>query len=118
MPETPIIGSIMINAEDAQSLAGFWSRLLGVGIAVDHGTFIWLTPQRDGAASVAFQQVPDPTPGRRRLHLDLHVDDMDAAVARILELGGSHLEDHEIEGFAWKVMADPEGNEFCIVTHG
>ena len=34
-------------------------------------------------------------------------------LARILDLGGSHLEDHEIEGFAWKVMADPEGNEFC-----
>ena len=57
---------------------------------------------------------PDPTPGRNRLHLDTYVDDVDAAVARIEELGGSFLEDHEIGGFAWKVRADPEGNEFCI----
>ena len=118
MPVTPMIGSVVINAEDAGALAGFWSELLGVEVAADHGPFIWLKPQREGGISLAIQQVPDPTPGRRRLHLDTHVGDMDAAVARILELGGSHLEDHEIEGFSLKVMADPEGNEFCIGPHG
>ncbi len=76
--------------------------------------FTWLAPQHEGAVSVAIQWVSDPTPGRNRLHLDTEVEDVDAAVARIAELGGSFVEDHEIGGFAWKVMADPEGNEFCI----
>jgi predicted enzyme related to lactoylglutathione lyase len=42
------------------------------------------------------------------------VDELEATAARIAELGGRHLEDHEIGGFTWKIMADPEGNEFCI----
>jgi predicted enzyme related to lactoylglutathione lyase len=41
---------------------------------------------------------------------------VDEARARIVKLGGSHLE--EIGGFRWKVMADPEGNEFCIAARG
>jgi predicted enzyme related to lactoylglutathione lyase len=115
MPETPIIGSVVINTTDHDTLVAFWSALLGVEVAHSIPPFFtWLKPQREGGISVAIQAVPDPTPGRRRLHLDMGVSDVDAAVARVLELGGSHVEDHEIEGFAWKVMADPDGNEFCI----
>jgi predicted enzyme related to lactoylglutathione lyase len=93
----------------------FWRALLGVGEhqRVD-GFFVWLEPQQPGGVKLAFQKVDEATPGRRRLHLDLGVDEVDATAARIAELGGRHLEDHEIGGFAWKVMADPEGNEFCI----
>jgi predicted enzyme related to lactoylglutathione lyase len=115
MPETPIVGSVVINTADHDRLVTFWSRLLGVEIAHSSPPFFtWLKPQHEGGISVAIQAVPDPTPGRRRLHLDTYVTDMDAAVARVLELGGSHVEDHEIDGFAWKVMADPDGNEFCL----
>lgn len=54
-----------------------------------------------------------------RLHLDTVVEDLNAAVARIEELGGSLLAEHEVMGFRWNVMSDPEGNEFCITptTH-
>ena len=93
----------------------FWTQLLSVKVARSFPPyFTWLEPQQEGGISVAIQAVPDPTPGRRRLHLDTYVTDIDEAVARVSELGGSHVEDHEIWGFHWKVMADPEGNEFCI----
>jgi predicted enzyme related to lactoylglutathione lyase len=116
MPETPIIGAVVINAEDHDRLVAFWKDLLGVEIAFSAGgAFTWLKPQREGGVALAIQGVPDPTPGRRRVHVDAYVNDVDAAVSRVLELGGSHVEDHESEGFAWKVMADPEGNEFCLV---
>ena len=67
-----------------------------------------------GGREAAFQKVDEPTPARRRLHLDLGVGEVDATAARIAALGGRHLEDHEIGGFTWKVMADLEGTEFCI----
>ena len=111
---TPRIRSVVINTTDEERLAGFWAELLGVDVARRVTGFIWLRPQRPGAFSIAFQRVAHPTEGRRRLHLDTSVSDLEAATARIVEMGGSHVEDHEIPGFAWRVMADPDGNEFCI----
>ena len=109
------VATVVINVTDSDREKRFWQALLGVGIAREFpGGFCWLDPQHDGGVSVALQSVDDPTPGRNRLHLDTSVADLETAQARIIELGGSHVEDHEVMGFAWKVMADPEGNEFCI----
>ena len=109
--------TVVINVVDYEGEKAFWLSLLGVGIAREvPGFFCWLEPQHEGGISVALQLVPDPTPDRNRVHIDTGVKDLDEAQARIVELGGSHLEDHEIGGFRWKVMADPEGNEFCIAA--
>ena len=114
-PIAPQVSSVVINAADHDLLVTFWKELLQVDVARSFPPyFTWLKPQQEGGISVAIQAVPDPTPGRNRLHLDSFVGDVEAAVTRIEALGGSFLEDHEIAGFAWKVMADPEGNEFCI----
>lgn len=112
----PRLGAVVINASDHDRLVEFWSALLGVGVARQiPGVFTWLEPQADaGSVSVAVQRVDAPTEGRRRLHMDFGVDDLDAAVTRVLELGGAHLEDQQVPGFSWKVMTDPESNEFCI----
>jgi predicted enzyme related to lactoylglutathione lyase len=111
------ITTVVINVVDYEREKAFWSAVLGVGIAREiPGFFCWLQPQHEGGISVALQTVPDPTAGRNRLHLDTGVADLDAGQAGIIALGGSHLEDHEIGGFRWKVMADPEGNEFCIAA--
>lgn len=115
---TPQVRSVVINTTDEERLAAFWSELLGVEVGRRVEGFVWLRPQRPGAYSLAFQQVDQPTEGRRRLHLDTSVSDLDAATARIIELGGSRVEDHEVPGFAWRVMADPDGNEFCISREG
>ena len=64
-----------------------------------------------------FQQVPDAKLGKNRVHLDLVVDDLDQSTAEIEKLGGRWLEPgntRELEGFRWRCMADPEGNEFDI----
>jgi predicted enzyme related to lactoylglutathione lyase len=61
--------------------------------------------------------VTDDKLGKNRVHLDLMVDDLDEATAEIAELGGRWLEPgstRELEGFRWRCMADPEGNEFDI----
>jgi predicted enzyme related to lactoylglutathione lyase len=118
MPVTPKVQTVVINCADLERQVAFWSALLDVGERVRVPGFVFLEPQQDGGVGVALQEVADPTPGRNRVHLDTDVEDMAGARARIEELGGRHLEDHEIAGFQWSVMTDPEGNEFCIATHG
>jgi predicted enzyme related to lactoylglutathione lyase len=110
------VGSVVVNVVDLDREKAFWSALLGVGVRQELPGFTWLEPQHDGGVSVALQQVADPTPGRNRVHLDTGVRDLDEAQSRIEALGGTLVETHEIMGFRWRVMADPEGNEFCIAA--
>jgi len=114
---TCTVGSVVINVVDIDRAVAFWSALLGVGPARSiPGVFVWLEPQHPGGVSVALQKVPDAKSGRNRLHLDTGVADLDGSQARIEELGGSLVETHDMGGFTWRVMADPEGNEFCIAS--
>lgn len=113
-PPVPKLGSIVINCTDVDLLVAFWSALLDTEEAQRFPGFVWLKPPSKGAPALAFQQVPDPTPGRNRVHLDFGAEDRDAVIARVIELGGSRIEDHEISGFHWTVLGDPEGNEFCV----
>ncbi|OFI38977.1 glyoxalase [Arthrobacter sp. SW1] len=111
----PRIASIMVNASDAESLAAFWSAVLELPVASRHGQFIWLEAPGPGAPQVAFQQVPEPS-GGRRLHLDLHHPDPAGLRRRAESLGAVFVEGHDIGDFHWDVMQDPEGNEFCIAA--
>ena len=75
-----------------------------------------MPPAEDGL-TVGFQRVADAKLGKNRVHLDLVVDDLDQATAEIENFGGRWLEPgntRELEGFQWRCMADPEGNEFDI----
>ena len=112
------VGYLVVDSQHPTSLARFWCSLLAVEIetTIGAGQFIVLTPTADGL-TVGFQQVPEAKSGKNRLHLDLVVDDLDAATAEVESLGGRWLEPgetHELEGFLWRCMADPEGNEFDL----
>lgn len=70
-----------------------------------------------GRSATSHSGIPCTTWGWCRLHFDIPVDDVDAATARVVELGGSivsHEDIHEY-GFSWRLAADPEGNEFCLI---
>lgn len=111
------VGTVVINVNDMAKEKAFWAELLGVGVQHDVGDFfVWFEPQIPGGVGVALQLVQDARAGPNRLHLDTSVPDAAAARTRIEELGGSHVEDHEMGGFRWTIMADPEGNEFCIAS--
>jgi len=108
---------LVIDTVDPDAIAPFWCALLGVeqrGWFADD--YLMLTSD-EHTPPVAFQRVPEGKSGKNRLHVDLQVDDLDGAVERILELGGSAASEvRELPGgYRWRVMADPEGNEFCIV---
>ena len=110
------VGSVVINVSDFEGQKAFWTGFLGVGVAREFPGFCWLEPQHEGGVSVALQQSADPGDLGGRVHLDTGVADLAAAEAAVIGLGGSFVEDHEIMGFAWKIMADPEGNRFCIAA--
>ncbi|WP_420855842.1 VOC family protein [Thermoactinospora rubra] len=63
-----------------------------------------------GRPRLWFQRVPEAKTVKNRVHLDLRSDDLEAEVRRLVELGARELARHE----DWVVLADPEGNEFCL----
>ena len=108
---------LVIDTVDPDAIAPFWCALLGVeqrGWFAD--AYLMLT-RNESTPPVAFQRVPEGKSGKNRLHVDLEVDDLDEAQSRNRALGGSTASDvRELPGgYRWRVMADPEGNEFCIV---
>jgi predicted enzyme related to lactoylglutathione lyase len=112
------VGYLAIDSTDPERLTHFWCAVLGVEVdsSIGDGQFIVLSPTKDGL-TVGFQRVPEQKVGKNRVHLDLVVEDLDAATQEIESLGGRWLEPgntRELEGFQWRIMADPEGNEFDI----
>jgi predicted enzyme related to lactoylglutathione lyase len=112
------VGYLVMDTTDPARLARFWCGLLNVSVdaTIGDGQFVVLSATGDGL-TVGFQRVPEAKAGKNRLHLDLVVADLDLATAEVEALGGRWLEPgntRELEGFLWRCMADPEGNEFDI----
>lgn len=112
------VGTIMVDCNDLDAMVTFWSEALDLEEKLRFPSYVWLSRLSEGGPALAFQQVPEPRRGKNRIHLDLVSDDPAAFTERILELGGSRVEDHEIDSFHWSVMADPEGNVFCVTKAG
>jgi predicted enzyme related to lactoylglutathione lyase len=111
------VGYLVIDTVDPEALAPFWCARLGVEITTrfGDGAYVVLGPTADGL-TLAFQRVPEAKQGKNRLHLDLVVDDLDDATARAVGDGGWwDGEEHEMAGFRWRCLRDPEGNEFDLV---
>jgi predicted enzyme related to lactoylglutathione lyase len=111
------LGYVQIDCRDPQRLATFWCVVLGTEVMVVYGDppqYVNLQPV-DGGPIVSMHRVPDPTPGKNRLHLDVLVVDLDAATRQVIDAGGAVGADVTEHGFSWRVMSDPEGNEFCLI---
>ena len=106
---------VTFNCADPRGLAEFWAQVAGGKVTDDWGEFVVVDAAGLGVRCLAFQRVPEPKAGRNRVHLDLHTDDRPGEIARLVRLGATVVEEHALPvGFAWTVLADPEGNEFCV----
>jgi predicted enzyme related to lactoylglutathione lyase len=107
---------LVLDCQDPDRLADFWSAAAGWKKADRFGQYVALVA--DDKPVFLLQQVPEPKQGKNRMHLDLHPDDLDTEIARLVALGATRLSDEPVTGFdhQWVVMADPEGNEFCVCT--
>lgn len=109
---------VTVDCHDVERVAGFWPALLEAPLRESLPGWLRLGPLTDDGPVLTFQPVPEGLQGKVRLHLDLAVPAVDAAVARVLELGGRDLgERHEYDEGTVVVVADPEGNELCLVHH-
>jgi uncharacterized glyoxalase superfamily protein PhnB len=126
---------IVIDCADPSRLIEFWAAALGYEIQFPTGSeeerqLLVDHPGLEGSAAAAvdpegvrprlfLQRVPEPKAGKNRVHVDLHVPDMEAEVERLTALGASVLRPDAVGEFGerWTVMADPESNEFCVAAN-
>ncbi|MEU4567677.1 VOC family protein [Micromonospora sp. NPDC023956] len=113
------VRSVTIDCHDTYALAGFWAEVYGCSRQPDDfpgDPEAMLLPP--GSPMVIFVQVPEGKTVKNRVHLCLEPADRnrDAEVARLLALGASQVDDRrQPDGTGWVVLADPEGNEFCVL---
>lgn len=106
---------VVIDTTDPAALAAFWSAALHAPVRHDWGEYITLASD----PQMSFQSVGRPTEGKNRLHVDLQVDgaaDAEAEIARLIGLGAVRVASVQMRGVSWVVLADPDGNEFCVFT--
>ena len=107
---------ITVDCVDPDTLAQWWAQAVGGTVsALMPGEF--MVGEKSSWLKLGFQRVDDPTPGKNRVHLDFTAADQEAEVARLARLGAREIERHSFgDEFSWVVLADPEGNEFCILA--
>ena len=115
---------ITVDAHNPKALAEFWAEALGWTVGEDGDDIGWWIerelgdPKNTGFPDILFLKVPDSKVVKNRLHLDLRPDDQDAEVARLEKLGAKKIDIGQSTDpdTTWVVMADIEGNEFCVLS--
>ena len=113
--------ALCIDANDPLRLARFWADALHWGIDDEAPDEIGLVPTDDTRFRIVFQAVPEQKAGKNRIHLDLtstSIDDQKETVERLVELGARHIDVGQGPDDDHVVLADPEGNEFCVIEPG
>ncbi|EOM76797.1 VOC family protein [Rhodococcus rhodnii] len=106
---------LVVNSLDPEALGRWWAQALGWEYEIDQdGDVVVHAP--GSAPDLLFLKVPEVKSVFNRLHLDFRPDDQKAEVARLLELGARTADVGQGEDVPWVVLADPEGNEFCVLS--
>jgi catechol 2,3-dioxygenase-like lactoylglutathione lyase family enzyme len=107
------LGSVVINCADLDLMTGFWTAALDLapGPIGDDDHFRVL---RGSRVNVSLQLAETPVSARDQMHFDLYTDDQPGEVRRLLGLGASYLRHNEDPDDDYVVLADPEGNQFCV----
>ncbi len=122
MSENLRIQCITIDCENPRTLADFWAAALDWKITFEDENEVALelldgSPEVGRIPDLLFIKNPDRKSAKNRLHLDLRPLNQDAEVSRLESLGAKRIEigQSDDSDTSWVVMADPEGNEFCVL---
>ncbi len=113
--------ALTFDAHDPQRLASFWGGVLGWEPADDHHDDFALVPSDDTGFRLRFVASEQPKIRQNQMHFDLtsaSLEEQQQTVARALELGGRHIDIGQLPEEPHVVLADPEGNEFCVIEPG
>jgi len=105
----------IVDSSDPVSLGQWWADALGWVVVNDDAEEFEIRPSADRLPGLLFVDAADPKSSKNRLHLDFRPDDRDAEVERLLGLGATRVDIGQGEQ-SWVVLADPEGNEFCVLS--
>jgi Glyoxalase-like domain len=106
---------VVIDSADPRALGRWWAAALGWVVVGEYDDELEIRPAPDQLPGLLFGVVPESKAGKNRLHLDFRPDDRDAEVERLLALGARHADVGQRD-VRWVVLADPEGNEFCVLS--
>ena len=106
---------VVVDAEDPARLARWWAEALHYRIVHEAPDEVEIRRTPDEMPGLLFTSVPDAKKVKNRLHLDLRPDDQEAEVERLVDMGARPVDigQHDV---GWVVLADPEGNEFCVLA--
>ncbi|MCM2416908.1 VOC family protein [Streptomyces sp. RKAG293] len=113
--------AVCFDASEPLRLARFWSGVLGWEVIDDPDDGIMLLPSDDTGFRIRFVPSRDRKAGQNRMHFDLtstSLEDQQRTVTRSLELGARHIDIGQTPEEGHVVLADPEGNEFCVIEPG
>lgn len=109
---------VVLDCGDLERAGAFWCEVLGYRRFEDpSGPYLSLYPAVEGGPELLLQRVPEAKRNKNRMHIDLRTSDMAAEVARILAAGAALVTGEPIveDGWRWNILADPDGNEFCVL---
>ncbi|MEU9374232.1 VOC family protein [Streptomyces sp. NPDC048255] len=106
----------VVDARDPAALGRWWAQALGWAVVNDSPEEYEVRPEPKRLPGLVFVPVPDARTVKNRLHLDFRPDDQEAEVQRLLEHGARRADIGQGDDVTWVVLADPEGNEFCVLA--
>ena len=106
---------IVVDAEDPARLARWWAAALDYRIVHEAPGEVEIRRRPEEMPGLLFTPVPDAKTVKNRLHIDLRPDDQESEVERLVNMGARPVDigKHDV---GWVVLADPEGNEFCVLA--
>ena len=113
-------GVVTIDTLDPERLGSWWCEQLdGTVVFTEPGELMMVSSQAAGI-TLGFHRVPDPTPGKNRIHVDFEAADRQTEVDRLVAAGATVVNTVQWPGadgmgpMVWTVLADPDGNQFCV----
>jgi Glyoxalase-like domain len=108
--------TVVIDAHDPKTLGHWWADVLHWKVFFESDTEVVLSTPDERFPGLVFVPVADNKVVKNRLHLDFVPDDQEAEVALLERLGARRVDVGQGDDKGWVVMADPEGNEFCVLS--
>jgi hypothetical protein len=106
---------VIVHSTDPATLGQWWADALGWVVVHTSADEFEIRPEPDRTPGLDFVRLEEAKQAKSRLHLDFRPDDQGAEVARLLAHGARRVDVGQDESSSWVVLADPEGNEFCIL---
>jgi len=111
---------LVLDCTDPEALAASWAPALGYVNLGTAGAYVALFPDGKPGPKLLLQRVDEAKTVKNRMHFDIEVSDIETESARLVDLGATRVSEGPCSehGSTWILMADPEGNEFCVCDAG